>query len=71
MVSNNEIFPCFTYISLCKISDTGTGPFLPQGHNLNKPFRGSVGEAIPNIKAIGIMVSDMKTFHVFPNISLC
>ena len=26
---------------------------------------------IPNIEAIGLMVSDKKIFHVFQNVSLC
>ena len=37
-------------------------PFWPQMHNLNKLGRGF----IPNIRVLGLMVSDKKLFHVLP-----
>ena len=36
-------FQIFPYISICKQCDPGVGPFLAQGHNLNKPGRGPLG----------------------------
>ena len=36
---------CFPYISLCKTCAPGVGPFLAQGHNLNKFGSGPLGDA--------------------------
>ena len=43
------------------------GHFWPQGYNLNKPGRGLLGDTcfIPNIKALGLVVSDKKSFLCF------
>ena len=51
----------------------GRGHFLLQGHNLNKLGRGQLGDGcyIPNIKALGLMVSDKKIFSCFSYIRLC
>ena len=48
----------------------GAGPFLVQGYNLNKLGRGPLDDAIQNIKALNLVVSD-KIFSCFPYISLC
>ena len=40
-----EDFFRFTYISLCKTCDPGVGPFLPQGHHLNKVGKGLLDDA--------------------------
>ena len=40
-----EDFLRFSYISLCKSDKPQGGPFLPEGHYLNKLGRGPLGEA--------------------------
>ncbi|MCG8046500.1 MAG: hypothetical protein N0E48_12815, partial [Candidatus Thiodiazotropha endolucinida] len=52
----------------------GRGHFGLQGYNLNNFGRGSLDKAtfyIPNIKDLGLLVSDKKIFKPFPYISLC
>ena len=75
MVSDKKIFSYFPYISLCKAFDPpGWGHFWPKGYNLNKLGRGQLGDDtyqismlyIPNIKALGPVVSDKKIFSHFP-----
>ena len=63
MVSDKKIFSCFPYIpvSLCKPVTPGAGLFWPQGNNLNNFGRCY----IPNIKALGLVVSDKKVFKSF------
>ena len=43
----------------------GRGQFRPQGHNLNNFGRGPLDDAIyiPNMKALGLVVSDKKIFE--------
>jgi len=42
----------------------GRGQFWPQGHNLNNFGRGPLDDAIiPNMKALGLAVSDKKIFE--------
>ena len=53
MVSDKKIFPCFPYISLCKICDTlERGHYWPQGYNLNKLGRGLLGDATYQISKL-------------------
>ena len=64
--SRQKIFSCFPYISLCKICDLqGRAKKWPHGYNLNKLGRDLLGD----IKALGLVVPDKKTFLCFPNIS--
>ena len=66
MVSDKKIsFQCFPYINLCYQCDPGATHFWPQGPNLKRSNRWCY---IPNIKALGLMVSDKK---IFPYISQC
>ena len=54
------VFPLLTY---AKYVIPGAEPW----HNLNKLGRGLLGDATyQNIKALGLMVSDKKIYHVFP-----
>ena len=57
----------FPNISLFKTCDPGAGPFLPQGHNLNKIGRG----LLPNSKALGLVVSNEKIITCLAYIRLC
>ena len=54
-LDKQDIF-IFPNISLSKTCDPRAGPFLPQGHNLNKIGRG----LLPNSKALGLVVSNEK-----------
>ena len=48
------------------------GHFRPRSYNSNKLGRGLLGDAkIPNIKALGLVISDKKIFSHFPYICLC
>ena len=49
----------------------GRGHFLPQGYNLNILGKGPLGSYLPNIKGLGLLVSDKKIFKVFPYMCLC
>ena len=40
------------FTSLCKHVTPGVGPFLTQGHNLNKLGRGSLGDATNQISRL-------------------
>ena len=47
-----HFFYVFPYISLCKTCGPGTGPFLPQGLNLNKLGSGPLGNATYQISRL-------------------
>ena len=48
------------------MSATGQGHFWPQGNNLNKLSRGSLGEAMyQNIKDLGLLLSEKNIFIKF------
>ena len=55
----------FSIICLCKTCGTCIGSFWPQGHNLNKLDRGPLGAYLPNIKALGLVVSGKKMFSLY------
>ena len=62
-----EYFSHYPYISLCKTCDPGGGTiFGPNGHNLDRLGKGPLDDATnPNIKALGLVVSDKKIFKSF------
>ena len=51
-----KFFPIWVYV---KQVTPGAGPFLTPGYNLNNFGRGPL-EDIPNIKDLGLLVSDKK-----------
>ena len=57
----------FFYISLCKTHDPQGGAIFGSRANILT----NLVEAIPNIKTLGIVVSDKKLFQCFPYTSLC
>ena len=65
--SREDVVWSFPYINRCKLVTPGRGQFWPQGHNLNNLGRGPLDDAIyiPNMKALGLVVSDKKIFESF------
>ena len=62
-----------TYRYICRklTLSLGRDHFGPKGYTLNRLGRGLLGYYIPNIKAIGLIVSDKNICSCFPYISLC
>ena len=47
-----DFFSCLPNISLCKTCGPWSGPFLAQGHNLNKLGRGPLDDATYQISRL-------------------
>ena len=52
------------------MSAPGQGHFWTQGNNLNNLGGGPLGEAMYQIKGLGLLLSDKKIFKVFPYMGL-
>ena len=66
-VSEKKIFKKFSYIFQCKKLTPGAGPFLiPGGFFQQHMWRTSRCCHIPNMKALGHVVSEKKIFKSFP-----
>ena len=71
VVSEKKIFFFFPIVSLWRLSTPrGTAKFDPRGMNGTIYVRTISHCYIPNIKAVGLMVSEKKIFLVFPIVSL-
>ena len=54
-----------------KLKSPGHGQFGPKGHNLNNIGRQTLDDVTPNMKALGLIVTDKTIFKGNPYISLC
>ena len=58
---------CLPYIILYKTCDTRVGPFLTQGHYLNKLGRGPLGDAkYQKSRLLALWFQTRRFFHIFP-----
>ena len=72
MVSDEKIFSCFHYISLCKHVTLGVGHFWPKGYKLNKFSESLLGDASYQISRLyALWFQIRRYFNVSPYISLC
>ena len=63
------VFPIQAYV---KHVNPGASQFWPQGYNLNKLGRGSLGDASYQISTLyALWFQTRRFFHGFPYISLC
>jgi len=64
--SKDEVVCSFPYIIQCKIVTSRAGSILTPRDNLNNLGRGPIDDAfMPNMKAMGLVVSDKKIFESF------
>ena len=71
VVSEKKIFLVFPIVSLWKLSTPGAWPNLTPGARLAQFMLQTISRChIPNIKAVGPVVSEKKIFIFFPIVSL-
>ena len=68
VVSEKKIFLVFPIVSLWKLSTPGAWPNLTPGAWLAQFMQRTISHChIPNIKAVGPVVSEKKIFYFFPH----